>query len=567
MIVKYVFVSGGVVSSLGKGLSASAIGALFESRGLPTLMLKMDPYLNPDCGSMNPYEHGECFVTEDGAETDLDLGHYSRFTSGPITQLNNVTSGQVYKAVIDAERRGDFLGQTVQVVPHITKEIQRRIAAAADVLERSSMTAAFGILIVEIGGTVGSDIESLPFLEAARQFIDARPASDCANVHVTYVPFLKAAGELKTKPTQHSVQTLRGLGLVPQIILARCENSLPPNVKDKIAFSCSVAPSMVVDVPDMPTTIYELPLWLHSQGVDSKILQKLDVSTENINLVPWQRIVDVFRCNDAPRIRVALVGKYATHADAYKSVVEALRHGAFAWRGHIEILPIESDQLETCSETEFEHHFLQLTGGPVHGVLVPGGFGSRGIDGKLRVIHWCRTQSVPLFGICLGLQMIVVEHCRNVLGFTDAHSTEMSPETPYPVIALLSEQKGLKELGGTMRKGAFDCELVRGSRTYHAYGECPLARERHRHRWEINHEFVHQMETSGLTPVGWYRPIGSSGKPAICEIMESSEHPFLVGVQFHPEFKSKVLSPHPLFKAFCKAMFDKAGCVVSPLEF
>lgn len=531
---KYIFISGGVVSSLGKGLTSASIAMLLESRGLKIAMLKLDPYLNVDPGTMNPFQHGEVYVTDDGAETDLDLGHYFRYTNAPISRASNATSGQIYDAVIKRERKGDYLGKTVQVIPHVTDEIKQRILAC------SNQHSEPDVVLVEIGGTVG-DIESLPFFEAIRQFRYERP-KDCLNIHLTYVPFLKAAGEVKTKPTQHSVQILREIGIMPDLILCRCEKSLEEEIKDKISLFCNVPKEGVIDVPDVTASIYEMPLNLNKQGLDQKICQMLGLSFSEANLCKWKQMLHNLM-NPQGKVVVGIVGKYLQHQDAYKSVFESLHHAALANQVEIEIRRFESDKV-------LEQGDVAKVIGGCDGYLVPGGFGERGWMGKIMTAKYCRENQIPYFGLCLGMQVMCVEFARHVLGLTDANTTEIDPKTPHPVISLLSEQKGVEDLGGTMRLGAFACQVKPGSKAEKAYGANRIT-ERHRHRFEFNNLYKEQCEQNGLTLSG----VLEDGQ--LCEIAEVDHHPWMIGVQFHPEFKSKPTQPHPLFKDFIASLIEQ----------
>jgi len=521
-MVKYVFVTGGVVSSLGKGLTAASIAMLLEARGLKTAMMKCDPYLNVDPGTMSPYQHGEVYVTDDGSETDLDLGHYERFTKGPINCDSTITSGQIYETVLKKERKGDYLGKTVQVIPHITDEIKSRfLRLKADVV------------LVEIGGTVG-DIESLPFMEAIRQFRIEHPGQ-CINVHLTYVPYLKAAGELKTKPTQHSVGLLREIGIIPDMILCRCENPLPQEVRDKIALFCSVAVENVIDEPDVDTTIYEVPMSLKDEAIDEKICELLRLPKRRSNTREWEKMLAKF--HEAKKtVRVGLVGKYVQHKDAYKSVFEALLHAGIACGVHVEVIPIESDKLENTRPLQ-----------KCDGILVPGGFGARGWEGKIKAAKYCREKKVPYFGICLGMHVLCTEFARNTLKLKEANSTEVDPETPHPIISLLSEQKEVSDLGGTMRLGAYPCLLTPKTKVAKIYGRKVIS-ERHRHRYEFNNRYLEVFKEAGL------RIAGTLKGGELCEIVELKEHPWMIGVQYHPEFLSKPVAPHPLFEAFIRAI-------------
>lgn len=531
---KYLFISGGVVSSLGKGLTSASIAMLLECRGLKVAMLKLDPYLNVDPGTMNPFQHGEVYVTDDGAETDLDLGHYYRYTNALISRLSNATSGQIYDSVIKRERRGDYLGKTVQVIPHVTDEIKQRILACS--IQQSDPD----VVLVEIGGTVG-DIESLPFFEAIRQFRYERP-KDCLNIHLTYVPFLKAAGEVKTKPTQHSVQILREIGIMPDLILCRCEQSLDEEIKDKISLFCSVPKEGVIDVADVNTSIYEVPINLNKQGLDKKICQMLGLPAGEADLSIWEQMLHKL-VTPKSKVVIGIVGKYLQHQDAYKSVFESLHHAALANQVEIEIRRFESDKV-------LEHGDVEKVIAGCDGYLVPGGFGERGWMGKIMTAKYCREKNIPYFGLCLGMQVMCVEFARHVLGYTDANTTEVDPHTSHPVISLLSEQKGVADLGGTMRLGAFTCQLTPGTKAEKAYGSTRIS-ERHRHRYEFNNLYKDSCEEKGLTLSGVLE------KGHLCEIAEVKDHPWMVGVQFHPEFKSKPTNPHPLFRDFIAAALQQ----------
>lgn len=528
---KYIFISGGVVSSLGKGLTAAAIALLLERRGLKVALLKLDPYLNVDPGTMNPFQHGEVYVTDDGAETDLDLGHYSRYCNAPISRLSNATAGQIYDTVLKKERRGDYLGKTVQVIPHITDEIKQRILACAQQKE------GLNVVLIEIGGTAG-DIESLPFFEAIRQFRQERQR-DCLNLHLTYVPYLKAAGEVKSKPTQHSVQTLRNIGIVPDIILCRCENPLSEEIKDKISLFCSVPKEAVIDIVDVAFSIYEVPIQLHKQELDKKICSRLDLPDVPTDLEDWKQMLDQIH-HPQRKIVVGVVGKYMQHQDAYKSVFEALSHAGIANNVEVEIRKFESDQLLDKGSIE-----EALAG--CDGYLVPGGFGERGWMGKIMTAKYCRENRIPYLGLCLGMHVMCVEFARHVLHLHDANSTEMDPDTTNPIISLLSEQRNVTQLGGTMRLGAFPCALKKGSKAEQAYGE-PVVQERHRHRFEFNNLYKDSCEEKGLLFSG----ILKDGH--LCEIAELQDHPWMIGVQFHPEFQSKPTKAHPLFRDFVRAI-------------
>lgn len=531
MSVKYIFITGGVVSSLGKGLTAASIGMLLEQCGHKIALLKLDPYLNVDPGTMNPFEHGEVYVTDDGAETDLDLGHYYRYTNSPLSRVSNATSGQLYETVIKRERKGEYLGKTVQVIPHVTNEIKNRILACAN------QDNEIEIVIVEIGGTAG-DIESLPFLEAIRQFRYERK-KDCINVHLTYVPYLKAAGELKTKPSQHSAQVLRGIGIFPEILLCRCEKPLPKEIIEKLSLFCNVPVESVFDEPDVLETIYEVPLGLHKQGLDQMICKMLDIKQGNPNLSAWEKMIHTVT-HPKGTVTVGVIGKYLDHQDAYKSVFEALHHGATANGVKIEIRKFESDKILKNGSVE-----EAIQG--CDGYLVPGGFGERGWEGMVHTARYARENKIPYFGICLGMQVMIVEFGRHVLELEEANSTEMNRNTPDPLISLLSEQKNVEMLGGTMRLGSNPCTIKKGSLAEKAYGST-LIWERHRHRYEVNNDYKQALEAKGMILSGLHQ------KGGLCEISEVKDHPWMLGVQFHPEFKSKPLNPHPLFKSFIASL-------------
>ncbi|MCC7236859.1 MAG: CTP synthase [Bryobacterales bacterium] len=529
-MAKFIFVTGGVVSSLGKGIGAASIGCLLESRGLRVTLQKFDPYLNVDPGTMSPFQHGEVFVTDDGAETDLDLGHYERFTHARLTQVNNLTSGRIYETIISRERRGDYLGKTVQVIPHVTNEIK---AAARKV------SAGVDVAIVEIGGTVG-DIESLPFLEAIRQLRHEVGRENALFVHVTLVPWIAAAQELKTKPTQHSVKELRAIGIQPDVLLCRSERPLPDDLKEKIALFCDVDAKAVISALDVPS-VYEVPLEFASQGVDEYILKALKLETPDRDMTRWSDMVRRLK-NPSGQVEIGLVGKYVEYEDSYKSLKEALLHGGLAHDVRVNITWIEAEELEWpgCAERLSRYD----------GILVPGGFGKRGIDGMLSAIRYARENKVPYFGICLGMQTLVIEFARNVCGLSGADSTEFDQNPKHRVIYKLRELKGVDELGGTMRLGAYPCKLAPGSFARAAYGE-ELISERHRHRYEFNREYEsvltqHGLKLTGETPDGVY-----------VEICELADHPWYLGCQFHPEFKSKPLEPHPLFRSFIGAALEQ----------
>ncbi|WP_068471123.1 CTP synthase [Candidatus Protochlamydia phocaeensis] len=532
MQTKYIFITGGVCSSLGKGLTAAAIGLLLEKKGLKIAMLKLDPYLNVDPGTMSPFQHGEVYVTDDGAETDLDLGHYYRYTNSFLSRASNATSGQIYNTVIKRERHGDYLGKTVQVIPHITDEIKQRIYQCGKQQEN------IDVVLVEIGGTVG-DIESLPFLEAIRQFTyENRP--HCLNIHLTYVPYLKAAGEVKTKPSQHSVQILREIGIFPDIIVCRCEFSLSEEVKDKISLFCNVNRRAVIEEVDVEHSIYEVPIKLHDEGIDALICELLHLPSPPVDLREWETIIETIR-HPKGTITVGIVGKYVQHQDAYKSVFESLIHGALAAGYKLQIKRFEADKLPLDSQQ------LSKALEGCDGYLVPGGFGERGWLGKIHTAKLCREKNIPYFGICLGMQVLAVEFARHVLGLDDANSTEFDVDTKHPIISLLSEQRGVQDLGGTMRLGAYTCDLKPSTKAYQAYKRDQIS-ERHRHRYEFNNAYKEAMEKAGFIIAGTLK--GEN----LCEIAEIKGHPWMVGVQFHPEFKSKPTDPHPLFRDFIQAM-------------
>ena len=527
MKTKFIFVTGGVVSSIGKGLSSASLGALLEARGLRVTMQKLDPYINVDPGTMSPFQHGEVFVTDDGAETDLDLGHYERYTNARLSKKSNFTTGQVYFSVIEKERRGDYLGGTVQVIPHITDEIKSKI------LENAKGN---DVSIVEIGGTVG-DIESLPFLEAIRQFKADRGAGNVLYIHVTLVPSIQSAGEMKTKPTQHSVKELREIGIQPDILLCRSEMDLPRDMKAKIALFCNVEEKAVITAKDAEH-IYEVPLALHQEGFDEQVVEKLNIWTKAPDLTPWHEMVEKLKKPSKGSVRIAIVGKYVNLTESYKSLAEALTHGGIANNCRVHLDYLDSEKIEQ----EGVDGLLE----EADGILIPGGFGERGTEGKIEAIEFARIRRIPFFGICLGLQMAVVEYARNVCGLTDAYSTEFRPDCENPVIHLMEEQKGVSRKGGTMRLGAYPCTLTEGSVAHKAYGATDIF-ERHRHRYEFNNAYQEQFVTSGLVLSGIY-PEGG-----LVEMVEIPDHPWFVGCQFHPEFKSKPLSPHPLFMAFIAA--------------
>ena len=523
---KFIFVTGGVVSSLGKGLAASSIGGLLESRGLTVTMLKMDPYINVDPGTMNPFQHGEVFVTDDGAETDLDLGHYERYVSTRMTRKNSFTTGQVYDAVIARERQGDYLGGTVQVVPHITDEIKRRILIAAE---------GFDVAICEVGGTVG-DIESLPFLEAIRQFRWDWGKEHVLYIHLTLVPFLSAAGELKTKPTQHSVKELTSLGIQPDLLLCRTDRYLEPAIKAKIAHFCNVDERDVITAKDVES-VYDVPLVFHQEGLDERIVEKLNMWTGAPNLSRWEKIAHTFR-NPTGHINIAMVGKYVELVDSYKSINESLAHGGFANECRVDVAHIDSEQLENDI---FPDTFQQADG-----ILVPMGFGQRGAEGKIAAIRYARENGIPFLGICFGMQMAVIEFARHVCGLENANSTEVDETTPDPIIALMDEQRTIVAKGGTMRLGAYPCILSDNSLTLSLYQHKQIS-ERHRHRYEFNNAYRELLTSKGMILSG-LSPDGT-----LVEAVELRDHPWFIGVQFHPEFKSRPFECHPLFSGFIQA--------------
>ncbi|PYM99037.1 MAG: CTP synthetase [Candidatus Rokuibacteriota bacterium] len=526
---KYIFVTGGVVSSLGKGLAAASMGALLEARGFRVTLQKMDPYINVDAGTMSPYQHGEVFVTDDGGETDLDLGHYERFTSGRVTRDHNVTTGKVYYSVIQKERRGDYLGRTVQVIPHITDEIKasiRKVGRDTD------------IVIVEVGGTVG-DIEGLPFLEAIRQLKKDVGRDNVIYVHLTLVPFMRAAAELKTKATQHSVKELRAIGIQPDILLCRTDRYLPPGIKSKIALFCDVEEEAVITAKDVDT-IYEVPLVFHREGLDDIIVKLLNLESRPIDLSRWEGVVSRVQ---SPRLetRIAVVGKYIELKDSYKSLVEALAHGGIANDARVEVQWIDAEHIERDGAA------AQFSG--IHGILVPGGFGDRGILGKIEAVRYAREQRVPYFGICLGMQCAVIEYARNVCGLTGANSSEFDPAAPHRVIDLLPDQRSIADKGGTMRLGNYPIVLGEGSLASRLYGQ-GIIQERHRHRYEVNNDYLPRLEKNGL------RVSGIWAEKQLVEIIEIPEHPYFVAGQFHPEFRSRPWDPHPLFSGFVRAALE-----------
>jgi CTP synthase len=528
---KFVFVTGGVVSSIGKGLAAASIGALMEARGLKVTHIKLDPYINVDPGTMSPYQHGEVFVTDDGAETDLDLGHYERFTLARMTRQNNFTTGRIYEAVISKERRGEYLGATVQVIPHVTDEIKQRVRTAAEGVD---------IAIVEIGGTVG-DIESLPFLEAIRQLKVELGSQNAVSAHVTLVPFIGTAGELKTKPTQHSVKEMREIGIQPDILLCRCDRPLARSMKEKISLFSNVPVECVIAATDV-ACIYELPIALHAEGIDEKITEQLNIWARQPDLSAWHRIVERFKKPARGAVKIGVVGKYVHLKDSYKSLHEALVHGGMTNDVRVDFEYIDSEQIEQKGAAE-------LLGG-LDAVLVPGGFGDRGTEGKIQAIEHARTTKLPFFGICLGMQLAVVEFARNVCGMAGANSAEFDKNAPFAVIDLMADQKGVVEKGGTMRLGAYPCVLEKGTIAADAYGTTQVS-ERHRHRYEVSNKYRERMVASGLVLAG------TSPDQRLVEMIELADHPYFVGCQFHPEFKSRPHAPHPLFARFVRAALER----------
>ena len=523
---KYIFVTGGVVSSLGKGIATSSIGALLEARGLKVSVQKMDPYINVDPGTMSPFQHGEVFVTADGAETDLDLGHYERYTNAEITRNSNFTTGKIYESVINKERRGDYLGITVQVIPHITDEIKewiRRNAQGADVA------------LIEVGGTVG-DIESLPFLEAIRQFRGELGRENTLYVHLTLVPYIKAAGEVKTKPTQHSVKQLQQIGIQPDILLCRTEQALPPKMKEKIGLFCNLTPDAVITARDVETT-YEVPIVFAEEGLDQKIIDSLKMWTKKADLTVWKDLVQKIK-NPSTETTIAVVGKYMDLADSYKSLHASLLHAGIANDSRVNIRSVDSEEIE---KTGIGKH---LEG--VNGILVPGGFGSRGIEGKIQVIKYARENKIPFFGICLGMQCAVIEYARDVVGIKKANSIEFDEQTSEPVINLMEDQKKISSKGATMRLGSYPCDIQKETLAFKAYGKDVIS-ERHRHRYEFNNQYLEKLETAGMIFSG----VCPDNK--LIEIVELKDHPWFLGCQFHPEFQSRPMKSHPLFRSFIKA--------------
>jgi CTP synthase len=531
---KYLFVTGGVVSSLGKGLASASIGALLENRGLKVSIQKLDPYINVDPGTMNPLQHGEVYVTDDGAETDLDLGHYERFISARMTKKNNFTTGQIYESVIRKERRGEYLGATVQVIPHITDEIKAHVTSCAQ---------GNDVLIVEVGGTVG-DIESLPFLEAIRQLRhEVGPQNSCS-IHLTLVPYIAAAGELKTKPTQHSVQKLREIGISPDILICRCDRPIEQGIKRKIALFSNVPADAVFTSQDVPT-IYEVPIRLHGEGLDEKICEHLNIWSRAPALDGWQRIVDKV-LHPTSKVQIGIVGKYVDLVESYKSLNEALIHGGIATDSKVELHYIDAEELERKDAATFLSE--------MDGILVPGGFGNRGTEGKIEAVRYARERGVPFFGICLGMQIAVIEFARNEAGLTGANSSEFDPKTAHPVIDLMNDQRGISDLGGTMRLGAYPCAIEAGTLAHAAYAAREIS-ERHRHRYEVNNAYREVLAGKGLVLSG----LSPDGRLVeMVELGAGFQHPYFLGCQFHPEFKSRPMTPHPLFRQFVQAALDYA---------
>ena len=536
-MAKYIFITGGVVSGLGKGITAASLGRLIKSRGYRVTALKFDPYLNVDPGTMNPIQHGEVFVTDDGAECDLDLGHYERFIDVSLGKGNNVTTGKIYSSVIAKERRGDYLGGTVQVIPHITNEIKSNIHRVADDHQAD-------VVLVEIGGTVG-DIESLPFLEAIRQFKNELPhKDDTLFIHVTLMPYIGASGEMKTKPTQHSVRELRSIGIQPDVIVCRSEREIPKDLREKIALFCDVPANAVIPNIDLDS-LYKVPLVMEQEGLAKIVLQKLGLQDLTPDLAEWESLVN-YAVNPSKVCDIAIVGKYVALEDAYLSVVESLNHAGIHNDCRVRMHWVDSEKLENGDADENLEAFLA----EMDGVLVPGGFGYRGIEGKVNAIRYARINKIPFYGICMGMQSAVIEACRNLLGIHKANSTEFIPDAKEPVIDLMAAQKEVTNLGGTMRLGAYPCHLEPGTKAHQAYGQ-DVIYERHRHRWEVNNAYVDRLKEVGLKPSGIWR------EGNLVEVVELEDHPWFVGVQYHPEFKSRPNRPHPLFRDFIKAAIER----------
>lgn len=527
---KYIFVTGGVTSSLGKGIIAASLAKLLQARGYKTTIQKLDPYINVDPGTLNPYEHGECYVTDDGAETDLDLGHYERFLNVKTSQANNVTTGRIYQSVIEKERRGEFLGKTVQVVPHITNEIKERVQLLGN-------SGEYDIVITEIGGTVG-DIESLPYIEAVRQLLWELGDNNAIVIHLTLVPYLSAAGELKTKPTQHSVKTLMESGIKADILVCRTEHEISDEIKDKLALFCNVKREAVIQSIDA-STIYDVPIMMQEEGLDTVALQKLALSDDKgPDLVQWNEFLNKHK-NPKHEITIGLIGKYVELQDSYKSILESFIHAGAVNEVRVKVRSIHSEHINANNLTK------KMTG--LDGILVAPGFGERGIEGKIKAVQYARENGIPFLGVCLGMQMAVIEYARNILGLADANSTEMDEKTKNPVIGLMEEQKSITNKGGTMRLGAWDCELKEGSLAQKIYGGVKSISERHRHRYEYNNLYMKPLEAAGMVSSGINAATG------LVEIVELPDHPWFIGVQYHPEYKSTVANPHPLFVGFIKA--------------
>lgn len=529
-VAKYIFVTGGVVSSLGKGITAASLGRLLKSRGVSVTIVKLDPYLNVDPGTMSPFQHGEVFVTDDGAETDLDLGHYERFIDEDLTYLNSVTTGKIYWSILNKERRGDYLGGTVQVIPHVTNEIKACI-------NRVAKESGADVVIVEIGGTVG-DIESLPYLEAIRQMKSDVGKDRVLYIHVTLVPYIKSAEELKTKPTQHSVKELRSIGIQPDIIVCRSDRPLSDKIREKIGLFCDIEKDAVIPNVDADS-IYEVPLIFEEEGLSNIVIKKLQLDCTNHDLVEWRAMVEKVK-HPAHSTKIAIVGKYVSLPDAYLSVVEALKHGGIANDCRVDIKWIDSEEIEN-NKLSLEDAFND-----VDGILVPGGFGYRGVEGKMKAIEYARIKKIPFFGICLGMQTAIIEYSRNVLGLRGANSSEFDLNTAYPIIDVGHNQNNNTDLGGTMRLGLYECTLVENTKAHKIYKTTSI-KERHRHRYEVNSDFVDKLEEAGMIVSGFY------GERKLAEIVELKDHPWFIGTQFHPEFKSRPTNPHPLFASFVQA--------------
>ncbi len=531
-MAKYIFITGGVISSLGKGITAASLGRLLIARGLNIRMLKMDPYLNVDPGTMSPFQHGEVYVTDDGAETDLDLGHYERFTGQPTSRKSNFTAGRIYWEVLRKERRGDYLGHTIQMIPHITDEIKAKI--------RELDEPSVDVILAEIGGTVG-DIESFTFLEAIRQIGQEVGRDNVMYVHMTYVPFIKAAGEVKTKPSQQSVAKLREIGIMCDVLICRSEVSLSDEVRRKLSLFCNVPIHAVIEERDVAHTIYEVPIDLSEQGLDELIMVHFRMARPPAKLAPWRKMIDAV-INPKDTVRIGVIGKYSELQDAYKSLYESIAHGGIAHQINVEIVKIAAEEVESGKDVK--------SLGEVDGILVPGGFGTRGIEGKIAAVRFARENNIPFFGICLGLQMAVIEYARNVAGLEGAHSTEIDPNTPYPVVALMEEQEKVVEMGATMRLGAWPCRVSKFTKAFTAYGVENIS-ERHRHRFEVNNKYRQLLSEKGL----FFSGVSPDGK--LVEMIEIENHPWFVGCQFHPELKSQPLVPHPLFRDFIGAAWKR----------